>query len=162
MRLALRSPSKLSRQSLWMGSTPGLVGASLLALLAVLRAFASANSERVFVFGRELQWGCLFRRAFGIPCPICGMTRGVLLTLDGHLGDALRLNPAAPLLVAGLVLFAVALVFVAIYQRARDPLSVGRLHARVRIISRAYAGLLFAVLFAHWIAEVLPLVVKAI
>jgi hypothetical protein len=145
-----------------MGSTPGLVGASLLVLLAALRAFASANSERVFVLGRELQWGCLFQRAFGIPCPICGMTRGVLLTLHGHLGDALRLNPAAPLLVAGLVLFAIALIFVSLYQRARDPLSAGRLHARVRIVSRAYAGLLFAVLFAHWIAEILPLIVRAI
>jgi hypothetical protein len=131
-------------------------------LIAFMRAFASATPERVFVLGRELQWGCLFQRAFGVPCPICGMTRGVLLTLGGHLGDALRLNPAAPLLVAGLVLFAAALVFVAIYQRAHDPLSAGRLHARVRIISRAYACLLFVVLFTHWIAEVLPRVVKAI
>jgi hypothetical protein len=144
------------------GATPGFVGASLLLLLVTLRALASATPERVFFLGREIVWGCLFRRAFGVPCPACGMTRGVLLTLDGHITDALRLNPAAPLLVVGLILFAVALIFVAIYQRAHDPRAVGRLHARVRVATRAYAGLLFAVTLAHWIAEVLPLVIKAI
>ncbi|MDT7541090.1 MAG: hypothetical protein QOE33_994 [Acidobacteriota bacterium] len=141
---------------------PGLVGASILALLALLRVLASATPERVSILGREVVWACLFQRAFGVPCPLCGMTRGVLLTLDGHLGDALRLNPAAPLLVAGLILFAVALIFVAFYQHAHAALSVGRLHARVRRASRAYAGLLFAVTLAHWIAEVLPLIVRAI
>jgi hypothetical protein len=44
-------------------------------------------------------------------------------------------------------------VFVAIYQSARDPLSSGRLRARLRLASRAYAGLFFAVMLAHWIAE---------
>jgi hypothetical protein len=154
---------RLTRQFFLTGVTPGFVGASLLASLALLRSLATATAERVFVFGRELRYVCLFRRAFNVPCPACGMTRGVLLTLHGRLADALRVNPAAPLLVAGVVAFACALLFVAIYQRrARDPLSAGRLHARLRLAARAYAVSLFAVLFVHWIAELLPSVVRAI
>ena len=33
----------------------------------------------------------------GVMCPLCGGTRSVYLTLHGHLGAALRYNPAAPL-----------------------------------------------------------------
>jgi hypothetical protein len=145
---------RLSRQTFLTGSTPGFVGALVLALLLILRALASADAEHVFVMGRELRWGCLFRRAFGLPCPACGMTRGVLLTLHGHITDALRVNPAAVVLTLGVILFAAALVFVAVYQRARDPLASGRLHARLRLASRAYAGLLFAVMLAHWVVEI--------
>ncbi len=157
-----RSTPKLTRQSFLTGATPACVGASLLALLVVARVVASATPERVLVFGRPLLWGCLFQRAFGVPCPACGLTRGVLLTLQGQLADALRLNPAAPLLVAGVVVFAAALVLVSIYQRARDPLSVGKVHARLRLAARAYAGLVFAVLLVHWIAELVPAVIRAI
>jgi hypothetical protein len=146
--------TKLSRQTLWTGATPGIVGAALLASLASLRLFATATTARVFLFGHELVWGCLFQRAFGVPCPICGMTRGVLLTLDGRITDALNLNPAAPLLVAGVALFAAALIFTALYQRTHAPLRAGKLHARVRLALRAYAGLLFAVLLVHWLAEI--------
>jgi hypothetical protein len=143
-----------TRQTLFTGSTPAVVGALLLAQLWLLRSLASADAGHVFVAGRELRWGCLFRRAFGLPCPACGMTRGVLLTLHGHFLDALRVNPAAPVLTLGVALFALALIFVAAYQRARDPLLSGRLHARLRLASRAYAGLLFAVMLAHWVVEI--------
>lgn len=145
---------RISRQSFWTGSTPGIVGALLLAQLLLVRSLATADAARVFVMGRELRWGCLFQRAFGLPCPACGMTRGVLLTLDGHVIDALSVNPAAPVLTLGVILFAVAMIFVAVYQRAHDPLVSGRLHAHVRLASRAYAGLFFAVMLAHWIVEI--------
>jgi hypothetical protein len=145
---------RLSRQNFWTGSTPGIVGALLLAQLLLVRSLATADAARVFVVGRELRWGCLFQRALGVPCPACGMTRGVLLTLNGHVIDALSVNPAAPVLTLGVILFAVAMIFVAVYQRAHDPLVSGRLHARLRLASRAYAGLLFAVMLAHWVVEI--------
>lgn len=142
-----------SRQTLWTGATPGFVGALLLLQLFVVRSLASADAARVFVLGRELRWGCLFQRAFGLPCPLCGMTRGVLLTLQGQTGDAFLVNPAAPFLTLGVALFAAALVFVALYGRAHAPLAVGRLHARVRLAARACALLLCALLLAHWLVE---------
>lgn len=145
---------RLSRQSFWTGSTPGIAGALLLAQLWTVRSLAAADADHVFVMGRELGWGCLFERGFGVPCPACGMTRGVLLTLHGHIVDALGVNPAAPVLTLGVALFAAALVFVAVYQRALSPLASGRLHTRVRLASRSYAGLLFAVMLAHWVVEI--------
>jgi hypothetical protein len=149
---------RISRQTFWTGALPGFVGALLLAQLVALRAVATATPEQVFVFGRELAWGCLFQRAFGVPCPICGMTRGVLLTLHGHVTDALRVNPAAPVLTLGVVLFALAMIFVALYQRTHAPLQVGKLHARVRVTARAYALALVTLLLAHWLIELSSLV----
>ena len=130
-----------------------MLGAAVLLLLSAVRAFASATDARVFLLGRELVWGCLFRRAFGLPCPVCGMTRSVVLTLDGHAYAALAVNPAGPLLVAGLVLLAAALLFLPFYGRTHDPRAAGLLRARLLTGARAYSGLLFAVLLAHWVAE---------
>lgn len=36
---------------------------------------------------------CLMRNSFALPCPCCGMTRGVDLTLRGQPLEALALNP---------------------------------------------------------------------
>ncbi len=40
---------------------------------------------------------------FGVMCPMCGATRSVYLTLHGQLGNAVRYNPAGPVLVAAAV-----------------------------------------------------------
>jgi hypothetical protein len=48
---------------------------------------------------------CLLRNAFGLPCPLCGMTRGVALCLRGRPLDALDFNPlAGPVLVLAILL----------------------------------------------------------
>jgi hypothetical protein len=48
---------------------------------------------------------CLLRQAVGLPCPLCGMTRGVALCLRGHFHEASWFNPlAAPLLVLAILL----------------------------------------------------------
>lgn len=38
---------------------------------------------------------CPLRTLTGIPCPLCGSTRGVIAAIHGDLGHALSLNPAA-------------------------------------------------------------------
>jgi hypothetical protein len=40
---------------------------------------------------------------FGVMDPFCGGTRSVYLTLHGHLHDAVRYNPAGPLIVVAAV-----------------------------------------------------------
>jgi hypothetical protein len=51
---------------------------------------------------------CWLRRAVGLPCPLCGVTRGVALTLRGHPAEASAYNPlSAPVLFGGLALMAV-------------------------------------------------------
>jgi hypothetical protein len=38
---------------------------------------------------------CPLRMITGIPCPLCGMTRGVTALVHGELGHALTLNPGS-------------------------------------------------------------------
>lgn len=48
---------------------------------------------------------CMLRHAVGLPCPLCGMTRGVSLCLRGRFDEASLLNPlAGPVLVLAVVL----------------------------------------------------------
>ncbi len=48
---------------------------------------------------------CLLRNAAGLPCPLCGMTRGVALCLRGRPFDATLFNPLTlPVLVLAAVL----------------------------------------------------------
>jgi hypothetical protein len=51
---------------------------------------------------------CLSRRAFAVPCPFCGVTRGVSLCLRGRPVEATSRNPlTVPVFVVGLGLMAV-------------------------------------------------------
>ena len=130
----------------------GFGGASLLASLVAARAVASASDTAVFIAGYELHWGCLFKRAFGIPCPTCGMTRSVLLMLDSHPAAAWGMNPGGPLLVCGALLTSAALLHLAFRRRASGP-DASFETARRRIATGAYiyGGLMAFVLVAHWV-----------
>lgn len=136
------------------GSAPGLVGALLLVQLAIVRAALSATPERAYLFGRELHWDCWFKQRLGFACPTCGMTRSVLLTLQGQFTEAAQVNPAGLLLVLGLVLFSLALIFLMFYRQRRTTLAAGAVHRRIRLGASVYGSLLIVVLFAHWLTEV--------
>jgi hypothetical protein len=136
------------------GSAPGLVGALLLVQLAIVRLFAAATPERAYLFGRELHWDCWFKQRLGFPCPTCGMTRSVLLSLQGQFTEAARLNPAGLLLVLGLVAFGLALIFLMFYRQRRTSLAAGAVHRRIRLGASVYGSLLIVVLFAHWLTEI--------
>jgi hypothetical protein len=134
------------------GRVPGLCGALLIAQLFVLRAVAATRADSVTLFGRALPWGCWFRQHFGLPCPLCGMTRSVVLTLHGQINLALQLNWAGPLLVAGLLLFALALIALMLCALApRTRAFASRLQSLLRFGANAYAALFLFVLMAHWL-----------
>jgi hypothetical protein len=40
--------------------------------------------------------GCLFHRITGLPCLLCGMTRSLVATAHGHLGEAFRMHLLGP------------------------------------------------------------------
>ena len=84
-----------------------LAGIFLFLGLVVLRVAAWADANQVWLFGKQLNWGCWFREHYGFPCPTCGMTRSVILTMHGDLHHAILLNPAGPFLIAGLLLVAI-------------------------------------------------------
>ena len=151
-RTSSRSLTRLANRT---GSAPGLVGALVLLQLCVLRAVASAATGRTFLFGRELHWDCWFKQRTGFPCPTCGMTRSVLLTLHGQPGAAMQLNPAGLLLVCGLILFSLSMLFLMLYRQRRTSLDAGLLHRRLRLASSAYGALFIAVLILHWLAELI-------
>ncbi|MFI5047742.1 MAG: DUF2752 domain-containing protein [Acidimicrobiia bacterium] len=46
---------------------------------------------------------CPLRAATGIPCPFCGMTRGVNRALHADVGGAFALNPGSLVLVFGVL-----------------------------------------------------------
>ncbi|HEY0081058.1 MAG TPA: DUF2752 domain-containing protein [Pyrinomonadaceae bacterium] len=134
------------------GGTAGLVGALTTLQVAALGLLGSATTTSVSFLGRELNWGCSFKQTFGIPCPNCGMTRSVLLTLRGHLGDAFTLNPAGPLLVFGTLLFSFAMFYLMFCQRGRaSDESLRRLQRRIKHGAIAYAALLIFVWTAQWL-----------
>ncbi len=81
----------------------GLMLAAPPALLAARAAFPSVRLG-----------GCLFRKLTGVACPGCGMTRAAAALAEGDLAGAVRLQPAAPLvlvLVGGLVVYLLAVLF---------------------------------------------------
>src|SRR5215510_3986125 len=63
---------------------------------------------------------CPLRTLTGIPCPLCGSTRGVIAAVHGHVGHAVALNPAS---IVVLVL-AVALIAGWRIERVRIPVWV--------------------------------------
>ncbi len=50
---------------------------------------------------------CPLRTLTGVPCPLCGMTRGVTAAVHGQIGHALFLNPGS---IAAVILAVVLLV----------------------------------------------------
>jgi len=46
---------------------------------------------------------CSFRWLTGLPCPLCGLTRGLFALAKGHMGEALRWHALTPLAAAMLV-----------------------------------------------------------
>ncbi len=99
------------------GSRPGVaaaaVGAAMLAQAALARLLLAADEVRVYVLGHPVDWVCGLRSRFGLPCPTCGLTRSLVLSLHGEVGPAWRLAPAGPVVVFGGLALAAALLVLA-------------------------------------------------
>jgi hypothetical protein len=65
----------------------------------------------------SVPYRCPLRTLTGIPCPFCGMTRGVIEAVHVHLSASFLFNPGAMLLVA----LAVALLVAWRVERIRIP-----------------------------------------
>lgn len=129
----------------------GAAGAALVAAVFVTRALAEATPAAVYFAGSELDWACSVRQQFGLPCPACGLTRSVLLTLHGHLGAALEVNPGGPLVVLGVALLAALMFALALPRRPRPAPESDRLVRRVVLGASAYGCLTGVVLLFQWI-----------
>jgi hypothetical protein len=50
---------------------------------------------------------CVFRKAFGVPCPGCGLTRSFAALSHGQTGAAFHMHPLGPFIYAGLAFYMV-------------------------------------------------------
>jgi hypothetical protein len=101
-----------------------------LAVAAVLAAVVASGALRALAGLDLLEWLpafplCPFRAATGLPCPGCGMTRAFLLLGQLRLGEAWALQPAAPFLLCGMLVFLARPVVLP--RRARTALAGGAL-----------------------------------
>jgi hypothetical protein len=122
-------------------SAAALVGGLLLAELAAAAVLLSADAGGVWLAGTRYGGACLLREWFGVPCPTCGMTRSVVLTLHGHIAAAIAVNPAGPFWVAAVAGVAAALVA---FRRW------------VRPVALVGGGLFALVAATNWLRLVLP------
>jgi hypothetical protein len=77
------------------------------------RCLLRADQEHVFVLGRPIEWVCALRSRYGLPCPTCGLTRSVVMSLHGDFGAAWRMAPVGPVAVFGMIAFALAMLALA-------------------------------------------------
>lgn len=127
------------------GSASVVVSIAILVQLALVRLAFWSDGRTVLFLGAPFGADCWVRTHFGFPCPACGLTRSVTLTLYGNWSQAMTLHPAGPLAVAGLSLFAGGLFWTAVVPWRRDLL----LNA-----SLLYAGVALVWWTAWWIGQV--------
>jgi len=108
---------------------------SLVVLVLAVAAYALRETG-----GAGWMPGCFFRKATGLECPGCGMTRATHAFLNGRIGEAFRLNPV------GMVVLPLALVALGIevlgWVRGR-PLPF-------RVKSGRWGALILAVVMIAW------------
>jgi hypothetical protein len=129
------------------------LGVAILAELGALHLVLRADAERAFLFGYELPSLCALRETLGLPCPTCGVTRAVGLTLHGELGAAWQLFPAVPVTLGWLAALAVALLFVD-GRRPGAGVEGGLLRLRLTRAALGFSGLSLVVWLVDYAARV--------
>ncbi len=100
---------------------PAAVAAVIWIDAIVARLALRADEAQVYVLGKPVEWVCWLRWRFGLPCPTCGLTRSLVLSLHGDLARAWILAPAGPVMVLGLLAFATAMLIEPARRRIRKP-----------------------------------------
>jgi len=131
------------------GMAAGVTGAIILAQAAAARLILRADDAYVYVLGRPIRWACALKSRTGLPCPTCGMTRSLVLSLHGEWARAWRLMPAAPLALAGLLALGAALLALAVVRRRGAPAA----EAYIRRGALIYAAITAVVWIAGWAAN---------
>jgi Protein of unknown function (DUF2752) len=127
-----------------------IVGWITLADLAIGRALLRADETRVYVAGRALDLQCAFRSTTGLPCPTCGVTRSVAMSLHGEFARAWNMAPAGPVAVLGLLAFALAMLALALIQWAGAEDRTASMRLWVRRGALAYGTAATVVWLGGW------------
>jgi hypothetical protein len=131
------------------GAAPTAVGLFILLQMAAGRLLLDADELRVYVWGHPINWACALKARLGLPCPTCGLTRSVVLSLHGEIARAWNVAPGGPVAVLGCLGFAVALLLLnGMPLRYRE-----RMEAALRSGTLAYAALAATAWIAGWAAQ---------
>ena len=125
------------------------VGFFILLQMAAGRLLLNADELRVYFWGHPINWACALKARLGLPCPTCGLTRSIVLTLHGEIALAWNLAPGGPVAVLGCLAFAVALLLL----NGMTPRYRERMKAAIRSGALAYAALAATVWIAGWAAQ---------
>jgi hypothetical protein len=94
-------------------------------------------------------WPCAFRGVTGLPCPGCGLTRGMAALARGHWREAVTWHAFAPLVLASVTLMLAAAVLPA-RMRRRLAQAVGAFERRT-----GSALLMAGALLLYWALRLL-------
>jgi hypothetical protein len=136
------------------GFASAAVGVLLLAQMAASRILLRATASGVALLGDSLSGECLFRRLTGRPCPTCGMTRSIVLTLNGQIGAAWRVNFAGPAWVLAVSTVAFGLLWLAWRQSSGGADRAVATRRRVRLLAMTQGAVFGALLATHWICAI--------
>src|ERR1700722_11091428 len=116
-----------------------VIGGAILGDALTLPWRLQADRGQGFGLGSAISWLCAFRARFGLPCPSCGLTRSVVMSLHGEFAAAWRMAPAGPVVVVGMIAFAFALLALAWLQGASAPGWEAYVRAWIRKSAAIYA-----------------------
>lgn len=128
-----------------------IVGAVSLLSLAAVKLAAFATTRGVSLFGYETHFGCWVKDNYGVPCPICGMTRSVILTMQGNLREAFQMHIGAPLTIFGIVIFGAAMLYAALPENVNKvSASSKNFEKRIFIVTAVYLGIVMVISIIYW------------
>jgi len=90
-----------------------IIASGVFGTLILAHRILNTTTEQVYILGREFDYQCWFRKVTGLPCPGCGGTRAFVFALHGDFYHSLQLNPAALVLLAGLMVLGLAQLILA-------------------------------------------------
>jgi hypothetical protein len=133
------------------GFAAASIGTLILVHLAVVAMVLRADREFVYIGDHALPEACSLRKVYGIPCPTCGMTRGAVLALHGHVGESMATNAAAPVLIGVALLLGLTLATAGGLKLAGRERAAAWLTRWVRRAGLTGGALWVVALAANWI-----------
>ncbi len=125
-------------------SAPAATGIAILAHAAAATQLLRADEDHVWFLSRRIVWECALRSQLGLPCPTCGVTRSVVMSLHGEFLRAWRVAPVGPVAVAGALAMAFALLALTCIRRQE------RAARWIRNFGLLYCAVAAAVWLAGW------------
>jgi hypothetical protein len=135
-------------------SKPGFaaltIGVVVLLHLAVFGLLFSADLETVSFQGHVLPETCSWKTVLGVPCPTCGMTRGIVLAMHGQWAASYAVNRSALVLVASALLVGFGLASAGVLRLREQHRASDELGYWTQRIGLAGGGLWVAMLAVNW------------